>query len=455
MIDSLKPYSRMKDSGIEWLGEVPEHWEIKRLRSSVNSCINGIWGSDPSGHHDLVCVRVADFDRVRLRVNMERPTMRAIVPKERRERMLRKGDLLLEKSGGGDLQPVGAVVMYDHEVPAVCSNFVARIPTTQYFNPSYLTYLHSCLYARRLNVRSIKQTTGIQNLDLHSYLSERVVFSPLHEQTAIVRFLDHADRRIRCYIRAKERLIALLEEQKKVIIHEAVTGRIDVRTGKPYPVYKDSDVEWLGAVPEHWGVRRLKAMAGNIIVQTNARTGSEIYLALEHVESWTGKYKEASPDLDFESQVKSFSCGDVLFGKLRPYLAKVVHARHDGVCVGEFFVLRCFTPNLSSNYLARLLCSKSVINIVNASTYGAKMPRANWHFMGNIFLPLPPRSAQTDIAAFLDQKVADIDVAVARTRRQIDLLREYRIRLIADVVTGKVDVCEAAVQLPEVDPITD
>ena len=196
---------------------------------------------------------------------MERPTIRAIVPNERKERMLRKGDLLLEKSGGGDLQPVGAVVMYDHEVPAVCSNFVARMPITQYFSPSYLTYLHSCLYARRLNVRSIKQTTGIQNLDSHSYLSERVAFPPLPEQTAIVRFLDHADRRIQRYIRAKQKLIALLEEQKQAIIYQAVTGQIDVRTGQRYPAYKPSGVEWLEEVPEHWEMVR----NGRLFVQRN------------------------------------------------------------------------------------------------------------------------------------------------------------------------------------------
>ena len=81
---------------------------------------------------------------------------------------------------------------------------------------------------------------------------------PLPEQTAIVRFLDHADRRIRRYIRAKQKLIALLEEQKQAIIHQAVTGQIDVRTGQPYPSYKDSGVEWLGEVPEHWELRRVK-----------------------------------------------------------------------------------------------------------------------------------------------------------------------------------------------------
>ncbi len=249
MIADLKPYPAMKESGVPWLREVPEHWDVQRLGSSVLGCINGVWGSDPNGSDDLPCVRVADFDRTCLRVRIASPTLRAITPGERNRRVLKAGDLLLEKSGGGDLQPVGVVMLYDHAVSAVCSNFVARMPVAAGFESAYLTYLHSHLYAIRLNVRSIKQTTGIQNLDSSSYLGEAVAFPPLPEQAAIVRFLDHADRRIRRYIRAKQKLIKLLEEQKQAIIHRAVTRGLD-----PNVRLKPSGVEWLGDVPEHWEV---------------------------------------------------------------------------------------------------------------------------------------------------------------------------------------------------------
>ena len=151
----LPPYPAMKDSGVPWLGAVPEHWEVRRLGTSVHGCINGIWGNDPNGREDLPCVRVADFDRARLRVRLAKPTLRAVAPGERKRRLLKKSDLLLEKSGGGDLQPVGVVMLYDHDIEAVCSNFVARMPVSARCNSSYLTYLHSHLYAIRLNVRSI------------------------------------------------------------------------------------------------------------------------------------------------------------------------------------------------------------------------------------------------------------------------------------------------------------
>ena len=130
MIAEFKPYPAMKPSGVEWLGEVPEHWDVRRLWASVHGCINGIWGNDPNGREDLPCVRVADFDRVRLRVRLAKPTLRAIAPGERSRRLLKKSDLLLQKSGGGKLQPVGVVMLYDHDAEAVCSNFVARMPVS-------------------------------------------------------------------------------------------------------------------------------------------------------------------------------------------------------------------------------------------------------------------------------------------------------------------------------------
>ncbi len=105
---------------------------------------------------------------------------------------------------------------------------------------------------------------------------------------------------------------------------------------EPYPDYKPSGVEWLGDAPAHWEVRRLKRSIANVVSQTNKRQQDKIYIALEHVESWTGSIRESGSDADFDSQVKRFRAGDVLFGKLRPYLAKVTRPDLNGVCVGDF-----------------------------------------------------------------------------------------------------------------------
>jgi type I restriction enzyme S subunit len=273
----------------------------------------------------------------------------------------------------------------------------------------------------------------------------------LPEQTAIVRFLDYMDRRIRRSIRAKQKLIKLLDEYRQALIHQAVTGQIDVRTGKPYPAYKDSGVEWLGEVPAHWGVRRLKTVVNHVNEQTTTKTDEDLYIALEHVESWTGRLLPPSGEAHFDGQVKRFQAGDVLFGKLRPYLAKVVRPKQSGVCVGEFLVLRPMTI-LSPLYLEVVLRSAPAIDFMNSSTYGAKMPRVEWTFVGAMLFPVPPLPEQTAIVEHLDAQTAKLDAAIAAARREIELLREYRERLIADVVTGKLDVRALAERLPAEPP---
>ncbi len=218
---------------------------------------------------------------------------------------------------------------------------------------------------------------------------------------------------------------------------------------KPYPAYKDSGVPWLGEVPEHWAIERLKSSMSNVIQQTAERQASDLYIALEHVESWTGRLRQADSDVSFDSHVKRFRSGDVLFGKLRPYLAKVTRPTSYGVCVGEYLVLRPRVSNATAPYVEQLLRSKPIIDAINSSTFGAKMPRADWQFVGGMAVTLPPLPEQSAIVRFVDDSTVNIVATIDRAHREISLLGEYRTRLIADVVTGKLDVREAAAHLPD------
>ena len=257
MMYTPHPYPAYKPSGVEWLGEVPEHWEVRRLRETNASIVSGAWGEDPNGNsNDIACVRVADFDRRWLRTRTNNLTLRHIGTADIAKRSLTRGDLLLEKSGGGDLQPVGAVVLYDSDTPAICTNFIARLRVADGFTSKYLLALHFALYAMRINVRSIKQTTGIQNLDIASYFNELAPSPPLPEQRAIVSYLGYVDQHVRGYVSAKRKLIGLLEEEKQAIVNRAVTRGLD-----PNVRLKPSGVQWLGDVPEHWEVPRLREPA--------------------------------------------------------------------------------------------------------------------------------------------------------------------------------------------------
>ncbi len=207
----------------------------------------------------------------------------------------------------------------------------------------------------------------------------------------------------------------------------------------PYPAYKSSGVEWLGHIPAHWAVRRLKLSVANSTEQTNKRHEHEIYLALEHVESWTGRYSDAGPDVVFDSQVKRFRAGDVLFGKLRPYLAKVVRPDRDGVCVGEFLVLRPRDCTMLPDYLKWLLRTKPVINAINASTYGTKMPRTNWQFIGGMKQPLPPLPEQEAIVRYLDYVERRIRRYIDAKQKLVGLLEELKQATIYEAVTRGLD----------------
>ena len=201
-----------------------------------------------------------------------------------------------------------------------------------------------------------------------------------------------------------------------------------------YPSYRDSGVEWLGEIPEHWDVvalRRSVRRSDRKIEAENA--GGMPYVGLEHVESWTGRLMPLDDQKTPESLSNAFTAGDVLFGKLRPYLAKAFCANFDGLCSTEFLVLKPL--GYQQQYLLYLLLSDSFISQVDSSTYGARMPRANWDAISGARLPLPPLEEQRAIASYLDQETGKIDELVAKKRMLIERLGEYRMALITRTVT--------------------
>jgi len=202
---------------------------------------------------------------------------------------------------------------------------------------------------------------------------------------------------------------------------------------RAYLRYKPSGVEWLGDVPEHWDVKKLKYSFQLLTTKTENHVNP---IALENIESWTGRL--IVTETEFDGEGIAFIKDDLLFGKLRPYLAKVLKAELPGEAVGDFFVMR---PQQSMNpeYAAFSLRSEDFINIIDGSTFGSKMPRASWEFMGSVKIPLPPLPEQQAIAAYLDLETGRIDRLLAKKERLIELLREKRSALISHAVTKGID----------------
>ena len=196
-----------------------------------------------------------------------------------------------------------------------------------------------------------------------------------------------------------------------------------------YPTYKPSGVEWLGEVPEHWEVLPLKRRSRLLTEKTECRDNP---IALENIEGWTGRLVET--DSEFLGEGVAFEPGDILFGKLRPYLAKVYLAAKGGQAVGDFHVIHPF-DSLHPRFLQFLLLTKEMIDLVNGSTFGAKMPRASWDFLASLHLSIPPLDEQSVIATFLDHETAKIDALIAEQQRLIELLQEKRQAVISHAVT--------------------
>jgi type I restriction enzyme S subunit len=203
---------------------------------------------------------------------------------------------------------------------------------------------------------------------------------------------------------------------------------------KPYPKTKPSGVQWLGDVPEHWEVKRLKMAAVLTDKKVEADEENPVpYIGLEHIESWTGRLLPIDPDLVPTGIANAFEAGSVLFGKLRPYLAKACTPDFSGLCSTELLVLQ--GHDLDRHSLRYTLLSEGFIDLVDSSTYGSKMPRANWSFIADCVIPVPSPAEQPAIAAYLDQETGRIDELVSKKRDLIERLKEKRSALISRTVT--------------------
>ncbi len=460
MTGALEPYPAMKDSGVEWLGEVPAHWEVRRLRNACEMRVSNVDKHSKQGETPVrLCNYVDVYKNDRIHTGM--PFMQATATKEEVERFgLQPRDVLITKD---------SEVWNDIAVPALVQGTEDNIVSGYHLallrsDPRNLDgeflfrALQSPSVAYQLHVRA----NGVTRYGLsHSAIkSVRLPLPPLPEQAAIVRFLDRADRRIRRYIRARERLIALLEEQKQAVVHEAVTGRIDVRTGQPYPTYKPSGVEWLGEVPAHWEVRRVKQLFRRIVGGSTPSSNERRFWDGPHV--WVTPADVGKSTYIHGSQRRLTQEGlDNCSAELLPIGSIVVTTRAP---VGNVALARvpfctnqgckALTPRereIDSSFAFFLLGSlqTELRSLANGTTF----TEISGNKLGGVRLPVPPLPEQAAIAAYIDRTTANIDTAIVRANREIGLLNEYRTRLIADVVTGKLDVREAAAALPEADPL--
>ncbi len=416
---SFPRYPKYKPSGVEWLGEVPEHWgrtRLKQLYLELDTRL-GDGKSELLGlSKSLGIVRRSEMSQ-----------SASDSDDYSKYKLARAGDVVMNKmqawNGVFGISPVDGMVSPDYSVFA-------------HLRPSLATFLCHLLrtdaMAGEFFTRSRGMGTAFLRLNTSDFLDTVVFIPDVREARAIAAFLDRETAKIDALIAEQEKLIELLAEKRQAVISHAVTKGLN-----PAAPMKPSGVEWLGDVPEHWSVTRLKGLCRLVTEKADSRNRA---VALEHIESGSGRLVGDSGE--FEGEGTAFVQGDLLFGKLRPYLAKAWVAEFNGEAVGDFHVMRP-TRELSQRYLLYTTLNRDFIQLVDGSTYGSKMPRASWDFVGCMPVCEPSLAEQRAIAAFLDRETDELDGLVNEAEKGIELLRERRSALISAAVTGQIDVRNA------------
>lgn len=446
MIADLTPYPSYKDSGLPWLGEIPEHWNVRRFKYILKEQdARSVDGSEQ-------LLRVSQYTGVterRRADGTDEPDTRAeslinykcVVP----------GDLVVNimLAWNGSL---GASRYSGITSPAYC---VYRLGSGA--NPWYFHHLlRSSAYKSRIKALS----TGVIESRLRLYTDElyrlEALVPSLDEQCGIVQYLDYIDRRIRHYIRSKLKLVKLLEEQHQAIIDRAVTHGINPNVG-----LKPSDIEWLGDVPEHWKITRLRNIAEMRVsnVDKLSTDGERSIRLCNYVDVYKNdRIREDMPFMQATAtteEVKRFRLepDDVLITKDSELWtdigvpALVETSADDLICGYHLALLRPFKSQILGGFLFRALQSVSVSYQLHVEANGVTRYGLSQGAIKSISLPVPPLPEQADIVRYLDEATIAMARVVERLNRDVSLLLEYWTRLIADVVTGKVDVRNAAARL--------
>lgn len=418
-----------------WLGDIPSHWEEKSIRQitkvsserlenrnlpllSVYREYGVILKKSRDDNHNVESSDLSNY-KVVYKDNLVLNKMK-----------MWQGSLGVSKYNGIVSPAYIVCKIVDESLNVRFLHFLLR-------TAKYKTYYNQYSYGIRV---------GQWDMHYEDLKNMKVYIPPLTEQEQIVRFLDWKVSEINKLIGIKQKQISRLTELQKAVINETVTHGLN----KNAPM-KFSGVEWIGNIPSHWHINKLKRV-------TTVRNEKGIYepnitnryIGLENVKSYSNDIIATLSEYD--ESVQSICCkGDLMFSKLRPYLAKVIIAPYDSFCTGEMLIISSFDGDM--RFLRYLMLHESFINSVDSSTYGAKMPRANPNYILNMQLPIPQIDEQREIANYIDEKTLKIDNVVKKQLQIIAELQELKSSLISDVVTGKIDVRN--IEIPAYEHVED
>lgn len=431
MIEGLKPYPEYKESVHAWLDQVPAHWRAPRLKTVLQE------------------KEARSLDGSGLLLSLSRT--RGLIARSDMTDKLHSARTL----AGYKLYEPGEVVM--NRMQAWSGMFGAG-NKPGLVSPDYAVFkllgddLVSFLLARLKTPDIVSQFaleskgigSGFNRLYSDKFGATAISLPPPDEQAAIVRFLDHANRKIDHFTRAKRMLIGLLIEQKQAIIHRVVTRGLD-----PNVKLKPSGIPWLGDIPMHWEVRRAKYLFRE--VDDRSKEGKETHLAMsQRLGLVPSSMVESAMRSESYAGAKLCQEGDLVLNRLKAHLGVFALAKQGGVISPDYSVFRKHAV-ISMGYYESVLKSSACRRELRVRAKG--LVEGFWRLYTDDFydirLPVPPFDEQMEIMSAITIETSVLMTVVARTEREISLMQEYRTRLTADIVTGKLDVREAAKRLPD------
>ncbi len=419
-----KAYPEYKDSGMEWCTALPVGWKRTNLRWLSSIYAGGTPSKNVIDYWENGTVPWINSGAVNQSYITKPSTFISKAAFENSSaRWIPKGALVVALAGQGKTKGMVAQL----GINTTCNQSMAAIVFPK---KSLSRYMYWWLTSNYQNVRNMAGGDLRDGLNLELLGDIQCPQPNDDECIRISAFLDHETAKIDSLIEKQKQLIELLKEKRQAVISHTVTKGLN-----PDVLMKDSGVEWLGYISQGCIVTKLKYVT---VLKTEKESSNNTrYVGMENISSNTGKFLHKD-EVSSEGSSVSFERDDILFGKLRPYLAKSWLATFSGGCSSEFLVLQ--SKKIHAKYLNYYLLTNEFIKQVDSSTYGSKMPRANWEFINQLPVPTWSYEESKAISVYLDNLTAKLDWLLEKQQQQIKLLQERRTALISAAVTGKIDV---------------
>lgn len=429
----MKKYENYKSSGIEWIGEVPKHWEVKKIGLLFKKIGSGATPkSDNESYYkdgDINWLNTGDLDNAIILSTSKKITKKAF-DEYSTLKIYPKGSIVIAMYGA----TIGKLGILEIETTTnqACCVLAENIQTETMF-------VFNSLSAGLPEILNLSNGGGQPNISQETIKSFKICVPPLEEQTAIANFLDAKTTAIDQSIADKENLINLLEEEKKALINEAVTKGVN-----PNIKLKNSGIDWLGEIPEHWEVKKLRYVAScndEVLSELTEPDTLINYIEIGDVTLKNGieDFKEISFKEAPSRARRITKKGDIIVSTVRTYLGAITRIENDNYIVSTgFAVLR--SKNTESEFLGFYVKSKGFIDQVISLSAGVSYPSITSSQLLQIEITVPPIEEQTQIVNYIETESEKISTKVNLIKEEIALLKEYRSALIFEAVTGKIDV---------------